>query len=97
MTNKLICNCYLQCGCKQVVENAGRDCDDCFSDHAPTIEREKMSKPTPEYYQAKADLCEKLAIEQIWSGNTDMGMRNIMRMTHALAEIQLTEREGENE
>jgi hypothetical protein len=54
-----------------------------------------MSKPTPEYYQAKADLCEKLAIQQIFSGNTDMGMRNIMRMTHALAELQLKEREEE--
>jgi hypothetical protein len=53
-----------------------------------------MSKPTPEYYQAKADLCEKLAIQQIFSGNTDMGMRNIMRMTHALAELQLQEKEG---
>jgi hypothetical protein len=52
-----------------------------------------MTKPTPEYYQAKADLCEKLAIQQIWAGNTDMGMRNIMRMTHALAEIQLQEKE----
>jgi hypothetical protein len=52
-----------------------------------------MSKPTPEYYQAKADLCEKLAIQQIFSGNTDMGMRNIMRMTHALAELQLQEKE----
>lgn len=56
-----------------------------------------MSKPTPEYYKAKADLCERLAIEQIFSGNTDMGMRNIMRMTHALAEIQLKEREGDDE
>jgi len=56
-----------------------------------------MSKPTPEYYQAKADLCEKLAIQQIFSGNTDMGMRNIMRMTHALAELQLTEKEGDDE
>ena len=56
-----------------------------------------MSKPTPEYYKAKADLCEKLAIQQIFSGNTDMGMRNIMRMTHALAEIQLQEREGNDE
>ena len=53
-----------------------------------------MSKPTPEYYQAKADLCERLAIQQIWAGNTDMGMRNIMRMTHALAEIQLQESVG---
>jgi hypothetical protein len=56
-----------------------------------------MSKPTPEYYKAKADLCEKLAIQQIFSGNTDMGMRNLMRMTHALAELQLTEREDEDE
>jgi hypothetical protein len=62
------------------------------------MERGKeVSKPTAEYYQAKANLCEKLAIQQIFSGNTDMGMRNIMRMTHALAEIQLQEREGENE
>jgi hypothetical protein len=56
-----------------------------------------MPKPTPEYYKAKADLCERLAIEQIWSGNTDMGMRNLMRMTHALAEIQLQEKEGNDE
>jgi hypothetical protein len=56
-----------------------------------------MSKPTAEYYQAKADLCEKLAIQQIFSGNTDMGMRNIMRMSHALAAIQLEEKEGEDE
>jgi hypothetical protein len=56
-----------------------------------------MTKPTPEYYKAKADLCERLAIEQIWSGNTDMGMRNLMRMTHALAEIQLTEKEGDDD
>jgi hypothetical protein len=62
------------------------------------MERGKeMSKPTAEYYQAKANLCEKLAIQQIWAGDTDMGMRNIMRMTHALAEIQLQEREGEDE
>jgi hypothetical protein len=57
----------------------------------------KMSKPTTEYYQAKANLCERLAIQQIWAGNTDMGMRNIMRMTHALAELQLQEREGDDE
>lgn len=56
-----------------------------------------MPKPTPEYYKAKADLCERLAIQQIWSGNTDMGMKNLMRMTHALAELQLTEKEGEDE
>jgi hypothetical protein len=56
-----------------------------------------MPKPTAEYYKAKADLCEKLAIQQIWAGNTDMGMKNLMRMTYALAEIQLQEKEGEDE
>ena len=54
-----------------------------------------MGKPTAEYYKAKADLCERLAIQQIWAGNTDMGMRNIMRMSYALAELQL--KEGEDE
>lgn len=48
-----------------------------------------MSKPTAEYYEAKARLCEKLAIEQIWSGNTDMGMRNLMRMSEALANKEM--------
>jgi hypothetical protein len=47
-----------------------------------------MSKPTVEYYQAKAALCEKLAIQQIWSGNTDMGMGNLMRMVHALSKVE---------
>lgn len=56
-----------------------------------------MNKPTPEYYQAKADLCEKLAIQQIFSGDTCTGMGNIMRMSHALAEIRLREREGDDE
>lgn len=56
-----------------------------------------MSKPTPEYYKAKADLCEKLAIQQIFSGNTDMGMRNLMRMTHALAELKLTKVESDDD
>ena len=56
-----------------------------------------MSKPTAEYYKAKADLCERLAIQQIWAGNTDMGMKNIMRMSYALAEIQLRENEGDDD
>jgi hypothetical protein len=50
-----------------------------------------MGQPTAEYLKAKADLCEKLAIQQIWAGKTDMGMGNIMRMTHALAELKLKE------
>jgi hypothetical protein len=47
-----------------------------------------MSEPTVEYYKAKADLCEKLAIQQIWAGNTDMGMGNLMRMVHALSKVE---------
>jgi len=57
-----------------------------------------MSEPTVEYYKAKADLCEKLAIQQIWAGNTDMGMGNLMRMVHALSKVEgLNNGEASNE
>lgn len=57
-----------------------------------------MSKPTKEYYEAKIQLCEKLAIEQIWAGNTDMGMRNLMRSAIAQADKDLLPwKEGDNE
>lgn len=48
-----------------------------------------MSKPTAEYYEAKVQLCEKLAIQQIFGGNTDMGMRNIMRAAEAQANKEM--------
>ena len=56
-----------------------------------------MSKPTAEYYEAKVQLCEKLAIQQIFGGNTDMGMRNIMRAAEAQANKEmLVWKEGKN-
>lgn len=48
-----------------------------------------MTQPTKEYLQAKADLCEKTAISQILNGNTDEGVKNLMRMVNALNEIGL--------
>jgi hypothetical protein len=48
-----------------------------------------MSKPTAEYYEAKVQLCEKLAMQQIFSGNTEMGMQNIMRAAFAQANKEM--------
>jgi hypothetical protein len=48
-----------------------------------------MSKPTKEYYEAKADLCQNLAIKQILEGNTGEGAKNLIRMVNALTEANL--------
>ncbi len=48
-----------------------------------------MSKPTKEYYKAKADLCQDLAIKQILEGNTGEGAKNLIRMVNALNELNL--------
>ena len=48
-----------------------------------------MSKPTKEYYQAKADLCRDLAIKQMVDGNAKEAGANLMRMVNALNEINL--------
>ncbi len=49
-----------------------------------------MSKPTVDYWQAKADLCRDLALAQIIDGDEKMekeaGM-NLMRMVHALSMV----------
>ena len=50
---------------------------------------EIMSKPTKEYYEAKADLCQNLAIKQILDGNTGEGAKNLIRMVNALTEANL--------
>jgi hypothetical protein len=31
----LICNCYSQCGCENLVEEQGEDCEDCFGSCTP--------------------------------------------------------------
>ena len=48
-----------------------------------------MSKPTKEYYQAKADLCRNLAIKQMVSGEAKEAGANLIRMVNALNEINL--------
>lgn len=51
-----------------------------------------------EYLSAKAELCSKLAVEQINAGNEEEGVKNFKRMIRALGQIHLLdikEREGE--
>ena len=42
-----------------------------------------------EYYQAKADLCKKLAIQQMTEGDSKEAVANLIRMVNALNEINL--------
>lgn len=42
-----------------------------------------------EYYQAKANLCRDLAIEQMVDGNPNEAGKNLMRMVNALNELNL--------
>lgn len=42
-----------------------------------------------EYLQAKADLCQKLAIEAMTEGNAKVAGDNLLRMVNALNQIQL--------
>ena len=53
-----------------------------------------------EYYEAKADLCKKLAIQQMTEGNAKEAGANLMRMVRALTELELInhkEREGKTD
>jgi hypothetical protein len=58
-----------------------------------------MSKPTKEYYKAKAELCQKTAIKQILEGNSGEGAKNLIRMMNAMSEINAIDykRERANE
>ena len=42
-----------------------------------------------EYLSAKAELCSKLAVEQINTGNEEEGVKNFKRMIRALGQIHL--------
>ena len=42
-----------------------------------------------EYYKAKAELCKKLAVQQIIDGNSKEAGANLMRMVNALNQIEL--------
>ena len=50
-----------------------------------------------EYWQRKADLCQKIGIEQLIEGDIKNGTRNLKRMVRALEEINLINaNEGED-
>ena len=42
-----------------------------------------------EYLSAKAELCSKLAVEQINNGDNEEGVKNFKRMIRALGQIHL--------
>ena len=42
-----------------------------------------------EYWQAKANLCQKIGIEQLIEGDIKNGNRNLKRMVRAMEEINL--------
>jgi hypothetical protein len=50
-----------------------------------------------EYWQAKAEVCQKIGIEQLIAGDIPNGTRNLKRMVRALEEINLINaNEGED-
>ena len=56
-----------------------------------------MSEPTKEYWQAKAQLCEKVALDQLINLDTANAMKNLERMVYALSRVGITnEREGKD-
>ena len=58
-------------------------------------QREKVMNK--EYWEAKANLCQKIGIEQLMAGDIKNGNRNLKRMVRALEEINLINaNEGED-
>jgi hypothetical protein len=53
---------------------------------ATLVMRQTMNR---EYLSAKAELCSKLAVEQINNGNEEEGVKNFKRMIRALGQIHL--------
>ena len=50
-----------------------------------------------EYWQAKADVCRKVGIEQLIAGDIPNGTRNLKRMVRAMEELNLIKaNEGED-
>lgn len=55
-----------------------------------------MSEPTKEYWQAKAQLCEKVAMDQLLQADVNNAMKNLERMVYALSRVGIeNKREGE--
>ena len=58
-------------------------------------ERERVMNK--QYWEAKADLCRQIGIEQLMAGDIKNGNRNLKRMVRALEEINLIKaNEGED-
>ena len=50
-----------------------------------------------QYWQRKADLCQKIGIEQLMEGDIKNGTRNLKRMVRAMEELNLIKaNEGED-
>jgi hypothetical protein len=61
------------------------------------IVRKRERVMNKEYWQAKADLCQKIGIEQLMEGDIPNGTRNLKRMVRAMEEINLIKaNEGED-
>lgn len=53
--------------------------------------------PNKEYWEAKANLCQKIGIEQLIAGDIPNGTRNLKRMVRAMEELNLIKaNEGED-
>ena len=56
-----------------------------------------MTEPTKEYWQAKAQLCEKVAMDQLLQSDAANAMKNLERMVYALSRVGIeNEREGKD-
>jgi len=47
-----------------------------------------VSEPTKEYWQAKAQLCEKVAMDQLLQADAASAMKNLERMVYALSRVE---------
>jgi hypothetical protein len=55
-----------------------------------------MSEPTKEYWQAKAQLCERVAMDQLLQADVPNAMNNLERMVYALSRVEgFNKKEGE--
>ena len=52
-----------------------------------------MTTPTKEYYIAKAQLSQKLAVRQILEGDGEQGVKNLLRMVNALNQVEVFKNE----
>lgn len=56
-----------------------------------------MTEPTKEYWQAKAQLCEKIAMDQLLQADAAGAMKNLERMVYALSRVGITNERGQGQ